>query len=164
VKEMGIQSSAEITRALKEKWDKSKNKDDWRVLTGRNHKGRYDMFVSTPNRILQLKFEQTGGNEAVGYGQDVGKMDEEIERIMSTGAPVPFGLISPQQAELAIIMAGIQRYSSDAAHMLRKDYISNAQAKLDEKLDGEIERMRAADPVFRRKYREQKERERIPYL
>ena len=161
---MVIQSSAEITRALKDKWDKSKNKDDWRVLTGRNHKGRYDMFVSTPNRILQLKFEQTGGNEAVGYGLDVGKMDDEIKRLMSMGAPVPFGLISPQQAELAIIMAGIQRYSSDAAHTLRTDYISNAQAKLDEKLDGELERMQTADPSFRRRYREQKERERIPYL
>ena len=161
---MGIQSSAEITRALKDTWDKSKNKNDWRVLTGRNHKGRYDMFVSTPNRILQLKFEQTGGNEAVGYGLDVGKIDDEIEKLMRSGAPVPFGLISPQQAELAIIMAGIQRYSSDAAHTLRKDYISNAQAKLDEKLDSELERMQTADPLFRRRYREQKERERIPYV
>jgi hypothetical protein len=160
---MGIQSSAEVTRALKARWDRSTKKDDWRVLTGRNHKGRYDMFISTPERLWQLKFEQTGDNEAVGYGLDVGKIDGEIERLMRTGAPVPFGLISPQQAELAIIMAGIQRYSSDAAHTLRRDYISNAQAKLDEKLDGEIERLRAADPTFRRRYREQKERERIPY-
>ena len=160
---MGIQSSTDITRTLKEKWDKSKNKADWRVLTGRNHKGRYDMFISTPERLWQLKFEQTGGNEAIGFGLDVGKMDVEIKRLMSVGAPVPFGMISPQRADLAIIMGGIQQYSSDSTHTLCKDYISKEQAKLDEKLDREIELMKA-DPVFRRRYREQKERDRIPYL
>ncbi len=160
---MGIQSSGDITRTLKEKWDKSKNKKDWSVLTGQNHKGRYDMFVSSPERFWQLKFEQTGGNEALGFGLDVGKIDDDIKRLMRMGAPIPFGLISPQKAELAIIMAGIQQYSSDTTQTLCKEYISGKQAKLDEKLDGEIERMRA-DPVFRRRYREQKERERLPYL
>lgn len=160
---MAVKSSAEITRALKEKWDKSKDKRDWRVLTGRNHKGRYDMFVSDPERMWQLKFEQTGGNEAIGFGLDVGKIDDEIKRLMSVGAPVPFGMVSPQKADLAIIMAGIQQYSSDSTHTLCKDYISGEQAKLDEKLDQEIERMRT-DPVFRRRYKEQKERDRIPYL
>ena len=160
---MGIQSSADITRALKEKWDKSKNKADWRVLTGRNHKGRYDMFISSPESMWQLKFEQTGGNEAIGFGLDVGKIDDEIKRIMGVGAPVPFGLISPQKADLAIIMAGIQQYSSDSTHTLCKEYISGEQAKLDEKLDREIERM-SSDSAFRRRYKEQKERDRIPYL
>ena len=161
---MGIQSSAEITRTLKEKWDKSKDKSEWRVLTGQNHKkGRYDMFISSPERFWQLKFEQTGGTEALGFGLDVGKIDADIKRLMRMGAPIPFGLISPQKAELAIIMAGIQQYSSDTTQTLCKEYISGKQAKLDEKLDREIERMQA-DPVFRRRYREQKERERLPYL
>ena len=161
---MGIQSSTDITRTLKEKWDKSKNRGDWRVLTGQNHKGRYDMFITTPERVWQLKFEQTGGNEAIGFGQDVGKTDDEIKRLMSVGAPVPFGMISPQKADLAIIMGGIQQYSSDSTHTLCKEYISGEQAKLDEKLDREIDRMMGTDPVFRRRYKEQKERERIPYL
>lgn len=160
---MGIQSSADITRTLKEKWDKSKNKADWKVLTGRNHKGRYDMFVSTPERLLQLKFEQIGNNEALGFGLDVGKVDDEIRSLMRRGAPVPFGMISPQKADLAIIMGGVQQYSSDSTHTLCKDYISKEQAKLDEKLDREIERMET-DPGFRRRYKEQKERDRIPYL
>ena len=72
-------------------------------------------------------------------------------------------MISPQKADLATIMAGIQQYSSDSTHTLCKDYISREQEKLDEKLDREIERM-GADPVFRGRYKEQKERERIPYL
>jgi hypothetical protein len=163
VYEMAIQSSTEITRALKEKWDKSKDKRDWRVLTGRNHKGRYDMFISSPERMWQLKFEQTGGNEAIGFGLDVGKIDDEIKKLMNVGAPVPFGMISPQKADLAIIMAGIQQYSSDSTHVLCKDYISKEQAKLDEKLDREIERM-SSDSVFRRRYKEQKERESKSYL
>ena len=160
---MGIQSSADLTRTLKEKWDHSKDKKEWKVLTGQNHKGRHDMFISSPERIWQLKFEQTGNNEALGFGLDVGKIDEDIKRLMGMGAPIPFGLISPQKTELAIIMAGIQQYSSDTTHTLCKEYISGKQAKLDEKLDQEIERM-SADPVFRRRYREQKERERLPYL
>ncbi|MHC1611553.1 MAG: hypothetical protein ACXQTW_08210 [Candidatus Methanospirareceae archaeon] len=160
---MKIQSSADITRALKEEWDKSKNKADWRVLTGLNRKGRYDMFISSSENLWQLKFEQTGRNEVIGFGFEVGEIDAEIKRIMELGAPVPFGLISPQKANLAIIMAGIQQYSSDSAHTLCKEYVSEEQAKLDERLDREIERM-VSDPTFRRRYKEQKERDRIPYL
>lgn len=163
VLEMAVKSSADITRILKEKWDKSKDKEDWRVLSGRNPKGRYDMFISSPERLWQLKIEQTGRNEAMGFGLEVGKIEDEIKALMGIGAPVPFGLISPQKADLAIIMAGIQQYSSDSAYTLCKDYLSEKQAKLDEKLDMEIERMRS-DPVLRRRYKEQKEREKIPYL
>ena len=160
---MEIQSSGDITRILKEKWDKSKNKKEWRVLTGRNHKGRYDLFISSPDRLWQLKFEQIGGNEAIGVGLEAGKIDDEIKELMNMGAPVPFGLISPQKADLAIIIAGIQQYSSYSTDTLCKEYISKEQAKLDEKLDQELEQM-VSDPVFRRRYKEQKERERIPYL
>ncbi len=161
---MEIQASGDITRALKEKWDKSRDKKEWRVLTGRNPKGRYDMFVSSPERLWQLKFEQTGRSEAIGFGLEVGRIDDEIKELMGMGAPVPFGLISPQKADLAIILAGIQQYSSDSSYTLCKEYISKEQAKLDEKLDREIERMGRSNPVFRRRYKEQKEREKIPYL
>jgi hypothetical protein len=160
---MGIKSSAEITQILKEKWDKSKKREEWRVLSGRNPKGRYDMFVSSPERMWQIKIEHTGRNEAIGFGSEVGKIDNEIRKLMGAGAPVPFGLISPQKADPAIIMAGMQQYSSDSAYTLCTDYISEKQAKLDEKLDLEIERMNS-DPMLRRRYREQKEREKIPYL
>ena len=160
---MEIQASADITRTLKEKWDKSRNKREWKVLTGRNPKGRYDMFISNPERFWQLKFEQIGSNEAIGVGFEAGKIDDEIKELMSMGSSIPFGLISPQQVDLAIIIAGIQQYSSYSTDMLCKDYISKEQAKLDEKLDQELERM-GSDPAFRRRYKEQKERERIPYL
>ncbi len=83
---------------------------------------------------------------------------------MGMGAPVPFGLISPQKKpNLAIVLAGVQQYSSDSTHTLCKEYISEKQAKLDDKLDMEIERL-SGDPVLRRKYREQKERESKSYL
>lgn len=161
---MGIKSSADITRIVKEQWDKSKDKADWRVLSGRNYKGRYDMFISSPERIWQLKFVQTGNNEVTGFGMDVGKMDDDIGELMKIGAPVPFGLISPQKVNLAIIMAGVQQYSSETTHTFCTNYVSDAQAKLDEKLDREIAQMSSNDPVFRRRYREQKERESRPYL
>ena len=163
-RKMVVKSSAEIAQILKEKWDKSKDKEDWRVLSGRNHKGRYDMFISSPERIWQLKIEQTGGKEAIGFGLEIGKTDDELGKLLEIGAPVPFGLISPQKkTDLAIIMAGIQRYSSDSTYTLCKEYISEKQAKLDDKLDREIEQMNS-DPVSRRRYREQKERESKSYL
>jgi hypothetical protein len=164
IKQMGIKSSDEITRILKEKWDKSKDKKEWGVLAGRNPKGRYDMFVSSPERIWQLKIEQTGDNEAIGFGLEVGKIDDELKELMRVGAPVPFGLISPQKKpDLAIIMAGVQQYSSDSTYTLCKEYISEKQAKLDDKLDREIERI-SSDPLSRRRYKEQKERESRSYL
>ncbi|MBN1455270.1 MAG: hypothetical protein JW945_03335 [Methanomicrobia archaeon] len=160
---MGIQTSTEITRLLKERWDRSKQRADWRVLSGCNPKGRHDMFISSPDHLWQLKFEQTGSSEAIGFGLDVGTLDEELKALMSRGSPVPFGLIAPQKADLAIIMAGVQQYSSDTTQKLCKEYISGEQARLDEKLDRELERLQT-EPGFRRRYREQKERERIPYV
>ena len=161
-----IKSSAEIVEILKRKWDKSKDEDrnEWRVLSGRNPRGRYDLFISTPERVWQLKIEQTGNNEAIGFGLDVGKPDEDIKKLFRHGAPVPFGLVSPQiKNNLAIIMAGIQLYSSDSAYKLCNEYISDKQAELDERLDREIERMKS-NPLLRHRYREQKERERLLYL
>ena len=151
---------------MKRKWDKSKDEDrnEWRVLSGRNPRGRYDLFISTPERVWQLKIEQTGNNEAIGFGLDVGKPDEDIRKLFRHGAPVPFGLVSPQvKNNLAIIMAGIQLYSSDSAYKLCNEYISDKQAELDERLDREIERMKS-NPLLRHRYREQKERERLLYL
>jgi len=94
----------------------------------------------------------------------VGKPDEDIRKLFRHGAPVPFGLVSPQvKNNLAIIMAGIQLYSSDSAYKLCNEYISDKQAELDERLDREIERMKS-NPLLRHRYREQKERERLLYL
>ncbi|MHC1577414.1 MAG: hypothetical protein ACXQT6_01815 [Candidatus Methanospirareceae archaeon] len=167
---MAVKSSAEIARILKKNWDKSeeKEKTEWAVLSGRNTKGRYDMFVSSPERVWQLKIEETGGNESIGFGLEVGKMDDELRKILQAGAgagaPVPFGLVSPQKKpDLAIIMAGVQQYSSDSTHTLCKEFLSEQQSKLDDRLDRELEKIHS-DPLARRRYREQKERESRSYL
>jgi hypothetical protein len=161
---MRIKPSTDIARILKEKWERSNSKEEWRVLTGRNPKGRYDMFVSSPERLWQLKIELTGDNEAMSFGLEAGKMDEEIKRLMKTGSPVPFGLISPQKKpDLAIIMAGIQQYSSDSAYQLSRECISDKQVELDERLDREIEEMRK-NPLLRRKYDTHKEKEQRLYV
>ncbi len=159
-----IRTSTEIMEILKRRWDKSKDRDEWRVLSGRNPRGRYDIFISSPDRVWQLKVEQVDRDKAFGFGLEVGKPDEEMKKLFSHGAPVPFGLISPHtKNNLAIIMAGIQLYSSDSAYSLCRDFVSEKQAELDERLDREIERMKS-DPLLRYKYREQKEREERPYL
>ncbi len=159
-----IRPSTEIVKLLKKQWDRSKesNRCEWRVLGGRNQKGRYDLFISTPERIWQLKLEQTGDKEAIGFGLEVGKPDDDLRKLFMRGAPVPFGLISPSD-ELAIVMAGIQQYSSESTYTLCRNYISDKQAELDERLDCEIERMKS-NPLLRYRYREQKEREMRAYL
>ncbi len=160
-----IRPSTEIVELLKKQWDRSNEADrrEWRVLSGRNHRGRYDLFISTHERIWQLKLEQTGDKEAIGFGLEVGKPDDDLRRLFMRGAPVPFGLISPSKDELAIVVAGIQQYSSESTYTLCKNYISDKQAELDERLDSEIERMKS-NPLLRYRYREQKERELRAYL
>ncbi len=161
-----IKPSTEIVKLLKKQWDRSKEIErcEWRVLSGRNQKGRYDLFISTPERIWQLKLEQTGDNKAIGFGLEIGKPDDDLNKLFMCGAPAPFGLVSPAAGDdLAIVVAGIQQYSSESTYKLCRNYISDKQAELDERLDCEIERMKS-NPLLRYQYREQKEREMRSYL
>jgi hypothetical protein len=101
--------------------------------------------------------------EMVAVGKRLSRPDEDIEKIMITGSPVPFGTMTPQNRKLSIIMAGVQIVSSDSSNLLCRDYLSGNQAALEHKLKSQVNKM-MDDPVFRKKYAEYKDRLRRPYL
>ncbi|MCS4542069.1 MAG: hypothetical protein HY929_07100 [Euryarchaeota archaeon] len=161
---MDIKPTNEIMRELLRLYRKSKSKESWQVITGRNPKGRYDTFISADDKLWQLETEPIGSMEFIGVGSEITNVDEDIRKIMRTGSPVPFGIISPQRGKFSIIMAGIEQYSSDSVHLLRKEYFSEEQIKLEEKLNQELKRLVNRNPSFARKYKEQKEHESKSYM
>lgn len=160
---MKVENSGKIMERMKKEYERSERKDRWRVLAGRNPKDRYDMFISSEDKVWQLKTEYVAPFEVVGVGCSQGKLDDDIARMMSKGSRVPFGLISPLRKDLAIAMAGTQQYSSDAVETMSKDYISSKQAKLDEKLDRELEKL-MENASFRKRYRGYKDYARRSYV
>lgn len=159
---MAIQSISSLMGSLKKKYDKSKDKSEWRVLQGMNRE-YYDTFITGDNNLWQIKSEEVGNGESVAVGKRISRTDDDIEKIMKNGSPVPFGTVTPQTQKVSIIMAGVQMYSSDSSNLLRKEYLSGNQAALEQRLKNQVEKMKD-DPGFRKKYNEQKDRIRRAYL
>lgn len=159
---MAVQSISSLMGTIKRKYDKSKDKPGWCVLQGMDRE-YYDTFIAGDNSLYQIKSEEVGNGESVAVGKRISRTDLDIEKIMKTGSPVPFGTVTPQTQKLSIIMAGIQTYSSDSTNMLRKEYLSSNQVALEQRLRHQVERMKN-DPAFRKKYTEHKERIRRAFL
>lgn len=159
---MAIQSVSSLMGSIKKKYDKSKDKSEWRVLQGMNRE-YYDTFIAGDNNLWQIKSEEVGKGESVAVGKRISRTDEDIGKIMKNGSPVPFGTVTPQTQKVSIIMAGIQMYSSDSSNLLCREYLSGNQAALEQRLKNQIEKMKD-DPGFRKKYNEQKDRTRRAYI
>lgn len=159
---MTIKSVSAIVASLKDSYDKSKDKSSWRVLQGMD-RDFYNTFIAGDKNLWQVKSEEVTTGEMVAVGMRIARMDEELEKIMKQGSPVPFGNVTPQRNKPSIVMAGIQTYSSDSSRLLCKELLSSKQAALTQKLKDQVEKMKD-DPVFRKKYGEHKERLRRAYL
>jgi hypothetical protein len=159
---MTIKSVSAIVASLKESYDKSKDKSSWRVLQGMD-RDFYNTFIAGDKNLWQVKSEEVTTGEMVAVGMRIARMDEELEKIMKQGSPVPFGNVTPQRNKPSIVMAGIQTYSSDSSNLLCREFLSGKQAALEQKLKGQVEKMKD-DPVFRKKYNEHKDRMRRAYL
>jgi len=159
---MAVKDISTLIGDLKEKYDKSKNKSSWRVLQGMD-RDHYNTFVAGDRNLWQIRAEEVTAGEMVAVGMRISRMDVELEKIMKQGSPVPFGNVTPQQNKPSIVMAGIQTYSSDSSSLLTREFLSGKQAALEEKLKGQVEKMKD-DPAFRRKYLEHKDRLRRAYL
>ena len=94
---------------------------------------------------------------------NVSRFDEDLEKIMQNGSPVPFGTVTPLDNKISVIMAGMQTYSSDSSNLLCKELLSGKQAELELKLNAQVDHM-MEDPTFRKKYREHKDRLQRAYL
>jgi hypothetical protein len=159
---MAVESISTLVGSLKEKYDKSKDRSSWRVLQGMD-KDHYNTFVAGDRNLWQIRSEEVGAGEIIAVGMRISRMDEELEKIMKQGSPVPFGNVTPQQNKPSIVMAGIQTYSSDSSSLLTREFLSGKQAALEEKLKDQVEKMKD-NPVFRKKYSEHKDRLRRAYL
>lgn len=159
---MAVKSISTLVGDLKEKYDKSKNKSSWRVLQGMD-RDHYNTFIAGDKNLWQIKSEEVTTGEMFAVGMRIARMDEELEKIMKQGSPVPFGNVTPQRNKPSIVMAGIQTYSSDSSSLLCREFLSGKQAALEQKLKGQVEKMKD-DPAFRKKYNEHKDRMRRAYL
>ncbi len=159
---MAVKSISTLVGDLKEKYDKSKNKSSWRVLQGMD-RDHYNTFVAGDRNLWQIRSEEVMAGELVAVGMRIDRMDEELEKIMKQGSPVPFGNVTPQRNKPSIVMAGIQTYSSDSSSLMCREFLSGKQAALEERLKGQVDKMKD-DPAFRKKYSEHKDRLRRAYL
>jgi len=159
---MAVKNISTLVGDLKERYDKSKDKSSWRVLQGMD-RDHYNTFVAGDRNLWQIRSEEVASGELVAVGLRISQMDEELEKIMKQGSPVPFGNVTPQRNKPSIVMAGIQTYSSDSSSLLCRELLSSKQAALEEKLKGQVEKMKD-DPAFLKKYIEHKDRLRRAYL
>lgn len=159
---MAIKSISSMMSALKQSYDKSKNKPGWRVLSGMNRE-YHDTFIAGDDKLWQIKSEEVKPGEFVAVGMKVSRFDEDLEKIMKNGSPIPFGSVTPLDNKISVIMAGMQTYSSDSSNLLCKEHLSNKQAALEQKLKQQVDLM-MEDSFFRRKYHEHKDRLRRAYL
>jgi hypothetical protein len=157
-----VKSIDEIMSELKKQYDRSQHQELWRVLTGRNSKDTYDTFITTDKNLWQIKSEFIAPGQAVGVGSNVRRIDDEIRKVVNQGTPVPFGMLVPQTREIAIILAGIQNYSSESVDKLARHHFSDKQSELDEKLNEELEKL-LQNPDLRKEYKRHKERSARPY-
>ncbi|MHA1430705.1 MAG: hypothetical protein ACTSRV_10010, partial [Candidatus Freyarchaeota archaeon] len=68
---MSVRPIDEIMRELKKQYDKSKHREQWRVLTGRNFDDTYDTFITTDRSLWQIKSEFIAPAQAVGVGSNI---------------------------------------------------------------------------------------------
>lgn len=159
---MAIKSVSSVMGKVKESYDKSKNKSGWHVLSGINRE-YHDTFISGDKKLWQIKSEEVKPGEFVAVGMKVSKFDEDLEKIMTNGSPVPFGTVTPIDRKISVIMAGMQNFSSESSNLLCREYISGKQAQLELKLRQQVDIM-TEDATFRRKYAEHKDRLTRAYL
>ncbi len=159
---MAIRSVSGMMKAIKQDYDKSKNKSQWRVLSGMN-KEYHDTFISGDTKLWQIKSEEVKPGEFMAVGMKVSRFDEDLEKIMKNGSPMPFGTVTPIDKKVSVIMAGMQTYSSDSTDILCREHLSSKQAALEQKLKQQVDLM-MEDSIFRRKYNEHKDRLRRAYL
>lgn len=137
---MSIKPIDEVMLEIKNRYDKKRK--GWRILAGKDLKGRSDMFISDGSMLWQLKMEMVNPFQYVGYGTRVGKVDQEIiGKTMLAGSPSWFELVSPVRRDDSFIIAkGIENYSSGSISEL-KGLISDKQRRLEFKLSDEIGRL-----------------------
>ena len=150
---MEILGVDELMRYLKGRYDASEQKREWRALSGRNHvRGCTDTFVLTDDSVYQIMSKDVSKDKVLAVGREVGSSSPDLVGLAGRGSPIPLGLISRAPDASAVIMFGMQQYSSDTADVLRNEYFGSKQDVLRADLDSKLERL-VERPEFRTSYR-----------
>ncbi|UCE81094.1 MAG: hypothetical protein JSV94_01285 [Methanobacteriota archaeon] len=150
---MEFQGIDDLMKCLKNQYDASGRKNEWRALTGRDHvNGTYDTFVFSEEKVHQIKAVEVAPKKMVAVGGEMGSSSPDLAEIASKGSPVPIGMVSRATEASIIVMFGMQQYSSDIADVLKTEYFRSKQDRLEselkQRLDALLER-----PEFRTSYR-----------
>ena len=147
----------ELMKRLKGMYDASESRSSWRALTGRDHvNGVYDTFVFSDDVVYQIKAVEIAPRKMLAVGGEVGSGSADLAEISHTGSPVPIGVISRSADASAIIMFGMQQYSSDVADTLKTEYFQSKQDRFEGDLKRRMESV-LKRPEFRTAYRRLRE-------
>ncbi|MBU1159348.1 MAG: hypothetical protein KKE24_08425 [Candidatus Thermoplasmatota archaeon] len=150
---MDVQGIDEFMRYLKAKYDDSERKDEWRALSGRDHvSSNYDTFILTDQKIFQIKSKEISSKDTVAIAREVGGASPDMVEMIQGGAPVPLNVISRAQNASAVIMFGMQQYSSDITDVFRREYYGSKQDDLKAELDHNVKNL-LQRPEYKSVYR-----------
>lgn len=156
---MEFQGIDEFMRFLKAKYDASDRRHEWRALSGRDHvSSSFDTFILTDERVYQIKSVELLPQRMVAVANEVGGPSPDMLALLRGGAPVPLSVISKRDDASAVVMFGMQQYSSDVADVLKREYYGSRQDALKSELDHRVKNL-IERPEYRRAYRGQRERE-----
>ena len=117
---MEFQGIEEFMRYLKTKYDESERKQEWRALSGRDHvSSSYDTFIFTDQKVYQIKSLELMPQRMVAVANEVGGPSPDMLDLVRGGAPVPLSVISKAKDASAVVMFGMQQYSSDVADVVQ---------------------------------------------
>ncbi|MGD9963351.1 MAG: hypothetical protein AB7S97_05575 [Thermoplasmata archaeon] len=156
---MEFQGIDEFMRYLKGKYDESERRHEWRALTGRDHvASSYDTFIFTDQKVYQIKARELAPQVMAAVANEVGGPSPDMLEMVRGGSPVPLSVISRARDASAVVMFGMQQYSSDVADVFKREYYGSRQDALKAELDRRVETM-IERPELKRAYRSLRERE-----
>jgi hypothetical protein len=154
---MEIHGIEELMRYLKGRYDSSERRHEWRALSGRDHiSGRNDTFIFSEDKVYQIRSTEFSPRRMVAVGGEVGSNSPDLFELTKNGSPIPLGVMSKAADASAVIMFGIQQYSSDATDLLRHEHFDSKQDRLDEELETKLDKL-LERPEYRTSYRRLRE-------
>jgi hypothetical protein len=154
---MELHGVEELMRCLKGRYDSSERRHEWRALSGRDHiSGRNDTFIFSEDRVYQIRSTEVSPRVMVAAGVEVGSNSPDMLELTRNGSPIPLGVMSKAADASAVIMFGVQQYSSDATHVLKHEHFDSKQDRLDVELEAKLDRL-LERPEYRASYRRLRE-------
>ncbi|MCJ7490069.1 MAG: hypothetical protein MUO87_08030 [Thermoplasmata archaeon] len=154
---MELHGIDELMRHLKGRYDSSERRHEWRALSGRDHtSGKYDTFIFSEDRVYQIRSAEVSPRRMVAVGGEVGSNSPDLFELTKSGSPIPLGVISKATDASAIVMLGMQQYSSDVADVLRNEHFHSRQDRLEGELEAKLDKL-LERPEFRTSYRRLRE-------